>query len=171
MPAVSSIILGGLAVASAGAGVMGGMAAKKEAEYQADVAEANARAESLAIGAEAERLADEQREIKSQQRVTAAASGGGLSSGQNIMILAEQAQKMQMDQLELQRQQDITLATGKSQAKLLKMQGKNAYTASLIGGVVQGGSLGVSAYQSSGAYQNKQDAAFAKKYGSTGGTK
>ena len=84
--------------------------------------------------------------MKSQQRVTAAASGGGLSSGQNIMILAEEARKMQMDQLELQRQQDLTLAKGKSQAALLKQQGKNANTASILNGV----SSGVGAYSAAG---------------------
>ena len=136
--ATSTLIAGGLAAASAGAALMQGRAAQKEADYNAEVAEEQARAEELAIGAEAERLADEQREVKAQQRVTAAASGGGLASGQNIMILAEQAQKMQMDQLELQRQQDITTDQGASQASLLRQRGDNARKGSYLSAITSG---------------------------------
>ena len=127
---------------SAAAAVAQGQAAKKEAEYQAKVAQARGKAEELAIGAEAERLADEQREIKGQQRVTAAQAGGGLSSGQNILLLAEQAQKMQMDQLELQRQQDLATSGASTEASLLKMRGKNAER----GGYLKAISSGAGAY-------------------------
>lgn len=136
--AVGTAIAIGLGALSAGASVMGGLAAKKEAEYAADIAEAQGRAQSLAIGAEAERLAEDQREVKAQQRVTAAQSGGGLSSGQNILVLAEQAQKMQMDQLELQRQQDLALSGAASKASLLKMRGKNAMTSGFLGAITSG---------------------------------
>ena len=136
--AAGTAIAIGLGALAAGSSIMQGRAAQKEAEYNADVVEANARAEELAIGAEAERLADEQREVKAQQRVTAAQSGGGLSAGQNIMVLAEQAQKMQMDQLELQRQQDIVTQRGESQASLLKQQGKAARTAGYLGAITSG---------------------------------
>ena len=70
--------------------------------------------------------------------MTAAQSGGGLSSGQNILVLAEQAQKMQMDQLELQRQQDLALSGAASKASLLKMRGKNAMTSGFLGAITSG---------------------------------
>ena len=119
-------------------GIMQGIAAKKEADYQAQIALQQGRAQELAIGAEAERLADEQREIKAQQRVTAAQSGGGLSSGQNILLLAEQAQKMQMDQLELQRQQDLAVSGASTEASLLRQRGKNAQKASYLSAITSG---------------------------------
>ena len=125
-------------VVAAGSAVMQGQAAKNEADYAAQVAREKGKAESLAIGAEAERLSDEQREVKGQQRVSAAQSGGGLSSGQNILILAQQAQKMQMDQLELQRQQDIAERGASNEASLLKMQGKNAQTAGYLNAISSG---------------------------------
>ncbi len=140
-----AIGMGGLGLAS---GVMQGSMEKDSLKYQAKVAKADAKAESLAIGAQAEQLADDQREMRSMQRVTAAQSGGGLSSGQNIMILAEQARKMQMDQLELQRQQDLTLMKGRQTSSLLKQQGKNA----MIGGVLKGISGGIGAFSGAGGF-------------------
>ncbi len=124
--------------ASAGASLMQGRAAQEEADYQAKVALARGKAEELAIGAEADRLADEQREIKGQQRVRAAQAGGGLSSGQNILLLAEQAQRMQMDQLELQRQQDLAVSGASTEASLLKMRGKNAKTGGYLNAITSG---------------------------------
>jgi hypothetical protein len=136
--AAGTAIAIGMGALSAGSALMGGQAAGKEADYNAQVAQQQAQSESLAIGAEAERLADEQREQRATGRVMAAQAGGGLSSGQNIMILAEEAQKMQMDQLEMQRQQDITLAQGASQASLLQQQGKNARTGSYLSAITSG---------------------------------
>ena len=140
-------LISALALAAAAtSAVAQGQAAKNEAEYGGKVRLADGKAEELAIGAEAERLADTQREVKAQQRVTAATSGGGLSSGQNIMVLAEQAQRMQMDQLELQRQQDIAHSGAKAEASLLQMRGKNAQTSGYFNAI----SSGVGAYSSSG---------------------
>jgi hypothetical protein len=131
----TAVVLGGVA---AGASIMQGRAASKQAEYQADVAEAQGRAESAAIEAESRRLADEQRETKAQQRVVAAQTGGGLSAGQNILALAEEASKMQMDQLELQRQSGIATQGAQTQASLLRAQGKQAKKASYLDAISSG---------------------------------
>lgn len=136
--ATATAIALGLGAMGAATSVMGGMAAKEEADYAAKVRLAEGRAEELAIGAEAERLADEQREVKAQQRVTAAQSGGGLSSGQNILVLAEQAQKMQMDQLELQRQQQLARSGAKTEASLISQRGQNAQTAGYLSAISSG---------------------------------
>lgn len=122
-------------------GVISGIQQQRMEEYNAEVAEAQGRAESAAIEAEAGRLADEQREEKATQRVMTAQAGGGLASGQNIMILAEQAQKMQMDQLELQRQSDIAVQRGESQSLLAKERGKQALIAGIGQSVQRGASM------------------------------
>jgi len=143
----------------------GGEAAARQAEYDAQVALEEGRARALAIGAEGDRLADEQREVRAEQRVRAGASGGGLSASQNIMILAEQAQKMQMDQLELQRQEDIARTGAETEASLARFRGQ-----SLLGlaqtrasnvkkaGIISGITGGVGTYLSAGGktYLGKQ---------------
>lgn len=128
----------GLGAAGAGSSIMQGISARKQDEYGADVAMAQGRAESAAIGAEAERLAEEQRELKAEHRVAIAGAGGGLGAEQNISLLAEQAQKMQMDQLELQRQQDIAETGAATTASLLKRRGKSAETAGYLGAITSG---------------------------------
>jgi hypothetical protein len=114
------------------------MQQKEIEDYNARVSLEEGRAQEVAIGAQAERLADEQRETKATQRVRAASAGGGLDSGQNIMILAEEAQKMQMDQLELQRQQQIARTGGKTRSILAEARGKQA----MIAGIGQSVSRG-----------------------------
>ena len=136
--AAGTAIAIGMGAMAAGSSIMQGMAAKDQADYEAQVALERGRAESLAIEAEAEQLSGEQREMKAQQRVRAAQAGGGLSAGQNILLLAEQAQKMQMDQLELQRQSEIAVQGGQTEASLLRQRGKNAQTAGYLGAITSG---------------------------------
>ena len=84
-----------------------------EARKQKDVQEAAFRirqqegaSKIQAIEYERERLADSQRGIKAEQRMSVA-SRGGLMGGTDLLTLAEEAKNMQMDQLEMVRQRDM----------------------------------------------------------------
>jgi len=115
------------------------------AEYNADIAQNETIAETQRLEAEARQLTKDQRGVKARQRVSVAGRGG-LAEGTDLLSMAESARDMQLDQLELLRQQDITKAHGASQVAMYKHQGKQAastfkwITAGIMGGV-QGASM------------------------------
>lgn len=74
-----------------------------------------------AIGSQRDRLTKQQREIKAQQRMSVA-SRGGLMGGTDLMTLANEAKEMQMDQLEMVRQQDIERVRMDNEAALQDYQ-------------------------------------------------
>jgi hypothetical protein len=114
---------------SAGAGAyssyQGGKAQEDMAEYNAQIAENEALATQQAIEAESAKLTKAQRETKAKQRMSIQ-SRGGLQAGTDLLSLAEEAKEMQLDQLELRRQQDIAGVRGASRAAMSKYQGKVA---------------------------------------------
>jgi hypothetical protein len=118
----------------AGASIVGGLfgrsaakkkakAAKAMAQYNANVARVNAESESDAIEFSARRLAKQQRELQAQQRMSIASRGGTLG-GTDLLMVLDQAEQMQLDQLELQRQSDIATITGEQQARSIIFQGQ-----------------------------------------------
>jgi hypothetical protein len=129
-----------------------------EGRLQEDVAQANARiaqqqaeAQAASIMAEREKLAEQQRGAKAQQRMSVA-SRGGLMGGTDLLTLAEEAKKMQMDQLEMVRQRDIALTEGMNRAQMMKWQAKQQKRAGywtagaqMLGDVGSLASLGLSA--------------------------
>ena len=98
-------------------------AAKAMAQYNANVARVNARSEADAIEFSARRLAKQQRELQAQQRMSVASRGGTLG-GTDLLTLLDQAEQMQLDQLELQRQADIATISGEQQARSIIFQGQ-----------------------------------------------
>lgn len=145
----------GMSVLSAGVAGYGqykqGKAQEAMAEYNAKVAENEALARQQAIEAESRELARGQREMKAQQRMSVAARGG-LMAGTDLMALAQEAKTMQLDQLELQRQQDLAGIRGASEAAMSRMQGKAAAQAgrwtagaTLLQGAGQAASFGIKA--------------------------
>mgnify|MGYP003123746585 FL=1 len=111
-------------------GLFGRSAAKKQAKaaramatYNANVARVNARSEADAIEFSARRLAKQQRELQAQQRMSIASRGGTLG-GTDLLMVLDQAEQMQLDQLELQRQSDIATITGEQQARSIIFQGQ-----------------------------------------------
>ena len=84
-----------------------GKAQKAMADYNADIAQNESIAKQQAIEAEARQLSRDQRKVKAQARVSVSGRGG-LAEGTDLLAMAEQSRNMQLDQLELQRQQDIT---------------------------------------------------------------
>jgi hypothetical protein len=130
-------------------GIFGGSAAKKQAkrarqigEYNAKVAMIQAEAEQASIDFQSRQLVKQQREIKAQQRMSIAGRGG-LEAGTDLLSLIESAKNMQLDLLELERQQDIAKISGETQAQQARMGAAaqaSAYKAqgrqAMIGGVL-----------------------------------
>ena len=116
-----------LGVASLAQGIMGASAARKQArkarqigQYNAMVAQIQAEAEQASIDFQSRQLVKQQREIKAQQRMSIAGRGG-LEAGTDLLSLIESAKNMQLDLLELQRQQDIARISGETQAQQARM--------------------------------------------------
>ena len=110
-----------------GARVISGYESYKAQEamtkYNAQIAENDALAKQQAIEVESRALTKGQRAMKSKQRVSVGMRGG-LQEGTDLLALAEQSEKMQLDQLELQRQQDIAGIHGASSAAMSRYKGK-----------------------------------------------
>jgi hypothetical protein len=112
------------------AGLFGRSAKRKQArqarmigDYNAKVAEIQAEAEQASIDFQSRRLVKQQREIKAQQRMSIAGRGG-LEAGTDLLSLIESAKNMQLDLLELERQQDIARIGGETQAQQIRMGAK-----------------------------------------------
>jgi len=111
-------------------------------EYNAKVAMIQAEGEQQAIDFQSRRLVKQQREAKAQQRMSIAGRGG-LEAGTDLLSLIESAKNMQLDLLELERQQDIARISGETQAQMARMGAEaqaSAYKAqgrqAMIGGVL-----------------------------------
>ena len=138
-----------MAGASIAQGILGKSAANKQArkarqigEYNANVAMIQAESEQASIDFQSRQLVKQQREIKAQQRMSIAGRGG-LEAGTDLLSLIESAKNMQLDLLELERQQDIAQISGETQAQQARMGAEaqsSAYKAqgrqAMIGGVL-----------------------------------
>jgi hypothetical protein len=113
--------------------VLGSRKAGKEAEEaakrNAEIAMMEAEAQADAIQAERRDLIIPQRELKAQQRMSVAGRGGALE-GTDLMAMIFDAEKMQLDQIELLRQRDLALKLGEAGADAASARGKAAKTAS-----------------------------------------
>ncbi len=142
----AAVVLGAASLAQ---GIMGASAARKQArkarqigQYNAMVAQIQAEAEQASIDFQSRQLVKQQREIKAQQRMSIAGRGG-LEAGTDLLSLIESAKNMQLDLLELERQQDIARISGETQAQQARMGAQaqvSAYKAqgrqAMIGGVL-----------------------------------
>lgn len=109
------------------AGLFGRSAKRKEArrakqigEYNAKVAELNAKVEKDALVQDSRQLVKTQREIKAQDRMSVA-SRGGLEAAGDLLGLINNAKEMQLDLLEIETKQDIALYRGKQEAQQIRM--------------------------------------------------
>jgi hypothetical protein len=142
-----AVIMG---VANLAQGIFGKRAANKQAKkakeiamYNANVALAKSKAEEEAIKFNSKQLIKKQREFKAQQRMSIGGRGG-LETGTDLLSLIESARNMQLDLLELERQQDIARVSGETQfqqymmggeaqAKSYKAQGRQAMISGVAG--------------------------------------
>ena len=97
--------------------------ARQIGEYNAKVAELNAKVQKDALVQESRRLVKSQREEKAQQRMSIA-SRGGLETGGDLLAMINSAKDMQLDLLEMETQQDIALYRGKVEAQQIRMGAK-----------------------------------------------
>jgi hypothetical protein len=139
-----------------------GKAQEAMADYNAEIAQNEAIAQEQAIEAEARRMSKGHREAKARGRVSVSGRGG-LAEGTDLLAMAEQSRNMQLDQLELQRQQDVAKTHGASQVGMYKYQGKQArspykWISAGLGGGAQGYSMGQSMKSAGGGGGSPQSA-------------
>ena len=124
----------GSALGAAGT-YLGGVQQEKMAEYNAAVMMQRAKATRQAMESETRLMAEGARRTTASQTAAYAKSGASISGGTPLLVLAEQAGKMQLDILEHRRNRMIEEQQYKSQAELLRIQGKQAKMAGTIGAV------------------------------------
>jgi hypothetical protein len=95
------------------------------AKRNARIIEQDAMAADAAMRESGRRLADDQRDLKARQRMSVSGRGG-LMGGTDLLTLADEAEKMQLDQLEIVRQRDINKEKSLYDARMQRYQGKQA---------------------------------------------
>ena len=119
---------------SAGASLLGGIlgrnsakkqasAARQMANYNAKIVEMNAKADAQAIATTRKRFTKTQREGFAQARMSVASRGGRIE-GTSLDALTEYAKEIQLDQMELKRQEELTRIRGKNTARQVRYQGE-----------------------------------------------
>ena len=122
----------GSALGAAGT-YLGGVQQEKMAKYNAAVMMQRAKATRQAMESETRLMAEGARRTTASQTAAYAKSGASISGGTPLLVLAEQAGKMQLDILEQRRNRMIEEQQYKSQAAMLRYQGKQAKMAGIIG--------------------------------------
>lgn len=119
---------------SAGASLLGGIlgrnsakkqatAARQMANYNAKIVEMNAKADAQAIATQRKRFTKTQREGFAQARMSVASRGGRIE-GTSLDALTEYAKEIQLDQMELKRQEELTRIRGENTARQVRYQGE-----------------------------------------------
>lgn len=134
---------------TAGAALYQGQAAKSAADYNAKVAEMNAKIADRAAMDELERGArDEQRKrievsaISSQQRATMSGMGLDITYGTPLEMLVDTAYAGEMDALTVRTNanraaynQDVRAANLRAQASIYEFEGRSARTGSMLSAI------------------------------------
>lgn len=125
-----------------------GQAQQGAADYNAKLLQQRAQMVEQASRSETTRAHKEARKLKGAQQAGFAKSGAMITSGTPLMVLAEQAGDMEKDILEQRRNRMIEAQGLRSQAEMLKIQGKQASAAGKLGAVTSllgaGGQAGMS---------------------------
>ncbi len=130
----AAVAIAGLvaAAASAAGTVMSADAQRKASNYNADVADANARAAQDKAAYDEKMHKESVRKILASQRALYGKSGLS-SEGSPLLVMEESTKAGEMDALAIRYGGDIAAAKERSSANLLRMQGKNIKTAGYIG--------------------------------------
>lgn len=132
-----AMISGMLGVAGGGLSAFGsyagGMAQRRTAEYNSRILQQKARMVEQVSAEETSQMHKEGRRLKASQTSGYAKSGAMIGSGTPLMVLAEQAGEMEMDVLKQRRNRAIEAQGLRSQAEMLRIQGKQASRAGIIG--------------------------------------
>ena len=94
--------------------------ARQIGEYNAKVAELNAKAQKDELVQDSRMLVKSQREEKALDRMSVA-SRGGLERAGDLKRMINKAKDMQLDLLEIETKQDIALYRGKVEAQQIRM--------------------------------------------------
>jgi hypothetical protein len=112
------------------AGYKAGKSKEAMSRYNAGIIEQESVANQQAMTEQRRVLADDQRGLKATQRMSVAGRGG-LNEGTDLLTLADEAEKMQLDQLELQRQQNVKAAQSQHAAYMTKFEAEQQQRAGL----------------------------------------
>lgn len=133
-----------LAATSAIGAVDAGVTARRTAEFNARVAEEDARATRAAAAFEEERNRENVRRLISAQRAAIGASGT-LPEGDPILVVADTAADAELDALAIRFSGSVQEARARSQAALARAEGRARQTASFFdaGSAILTGASGV----------------------------
>lgn len=132
-------------------GVRGGLdylkysGTKEAGRYTRDIAGLKAELVRQAMESETEQAHERARELKAEQRVAFAKSGAMISSGTPLLVMVEQAGKMEKDIMNQRRNRMIEAQGIIQQGRMAKWEADQKATADLIssitGSVMQGASM------------------------------
>ena len=126
--------LGGAGLSAFGS-YMGGRQAQEEASYNAAIKRQQAILSEQAMEAETELMRDDARRLKATQEASFAASGAVVGEGTPLLVLAEEAGRMERDILQQRRNRMIEQQGLRSESQMLRFQGQQAKRAGTIGAV------------------------------------
>ena len=133
MPAAAiPLIVAGTAV-SAGAAVYSGIQQKRAADYNAKMAEQNAKAIDVQTREAIRRQREQNRAILSAQRASALTSGVA-ETGSTLLVAMDNARNLERNVTDIATQGNAQRYAALNQATLSRMQGSSAMTS----GVLQG---------------------------------
>ena len=127
------------AITTAASSVVGGVAAKQQADYNAKVAEINAATARQQGQAEADRIEDQYERQRATQRVAALKSGVDPGYGSAALIIDQETERNSwLDQMTTVWNRETEAVGYQNKAKAFKAEGKSK----MIGGIMSGaGSL------------------------------
>ena len=120
------------------------------ARYNSTMAMRDAENEKELIEFNARRLAEEQVSLQQEQRMNVAARGG-VMGGSDLLLILDQAERMQVDQLEMKRQSELVITRAKETAekfKIVAQYGSDADMASAQATLAAGEAAQTQAYAS-----------------------
>lgn len=137
---------------TAGSALYQGQQAKKQADYNASVAEADAAAAKQKAEYDEKMHRERVRRLLSSQRAAYGKSGVDLA-GSPLLMLQDTAKEGELDALAIRYGGDVEASRNRSEANLLRMQGRAARTSGYLqaGGTLLSG--GAKAY---GRYKYKK---------------
>jgi hypothetical protein len=118
--------------------IMGGQQQRKAMEYNAALMDQRAQAVAMAAETERDMMTDRARKTKAEQVAAYGKSGAMLTSGTPLTVLAEQSAEMQYDINQQMRNRLVEQQQLRSQADMMRYQGKQASRAGILGGAASG---------------------------------
>jgi len=115
------------------AGKEAGQAQLKATKRNAEVLRDRARMVEQQSARETELMVDESRRLQAEQKASFAASGATVGEGTSLLVMAEQAGKMQKDILVQRRNRAIEAMQMRNQAAMDVYMGKQAWRAQKLG--------------------------------------